>query len=83
MIGTVIGVRSDAVRVHRDQARESLENIADPAELNELVALLVGPMEVQKDGAVRPKESPEPALADPGQTQVVAGGGFEPPTSGL
>jgi hypothetical protein len=58
------------------QARASLASIVSPAELNRFV----GAIEVQGDGTFTNK-NPGRVLSHP--TGEVAGGGFEPPTSGL
>jgi chromosome segregation ATPase len=69
-----------AVRQAMDEARASLARVQIPAELNRFVARFVGPIEVRGDGVIQQK-SPGQMLSHP--TGAVAGGGFEPPTSGL
>ena len=75
-----------AVRRALAEARESLAAVAAPAELHRFVEDFVGPMIVQPDGTIAPR-FPETQTASAGAEAVaignVAGGGFEPPTSGL
>ncbi len=61
------------------EARVSLGRISTPAEFNRWVSRFVGPFVVGNDGDIKQKALVE--LSHP--TKAVAGGGFEPPTSGL
>ena len=65
-----------------DDARRRLTDVATPEQYNRMVDDLIGPMEIPPDGAVTQKQLP-PASAEGGCKSVIAGGGFEPPTSGL
>jgi replicative superfamily II helicase len=71
-----------AIRHAFDEARESLASVATPEQFNRFVDEFVGPMEVQADGAVTQKKTPSADSEGVLQSNV-AGGGFEPPTSGL
>ena len=71
-----------AVRDAFDQARESLASAATPEQFNRLVDEFVGPMVIQPDGSIAPKEIA--LVEDQSHLQsCIAEGGFEPPTSGL
>jgi site-specific DNA recombinase len=86
------GLRDDAnqntevlaamVRKVFDEARENLAAAVTPEAFNRFVERFVGPLEIQADGTVKQKKTP-PALAGGGLIRPIAGGGFEPPTSGL
>lgn len=63
------------------EAKARFADLATPAELNRFVEEVVGPMVVLPDGRVAQKKA-----ADKDETLSaanIAGGGFEPPTSGL
>ncbi len=75
------------VRQALSEVRANIAGMATPALLNRFVEEVVGPMLVRKDGTVVQKESVSENKAAP-TTKVmgaasIAGGGFEPPTSGL
>ena len=73
-----------------EDLRDGLQRVATPEELNRFFEQFVGPMVAGTDGSVAQKKPPA-ALATGGVLiprkshlqGVVAGGGFEPPTSGL
>jgi len=69
-----------AVRQALDEARALLSSVSSPAEFNRFVARFVGPIVVGGDGSIQQK-TPVGMLSHP--TGDIAGGGFEPPTSGL
>jgi site-specific DNA recombinase len=71
---------ADAVRMALEEAKRCLASVSSPAEFNRFVARFVGPFVVAGDGSVKAK-SPVGAVTHP--TGDIAGGGFEPPTSGL
>ncbi len=70
-------------------ARENLAAAATPQEFNRFVEQFVGPMTVGGDGTVQQKTPAAEAtgvVPDPSRVApigCIAGGGFEPPTSGL
>ena len=71
------------VRTKLLEAKERWEAVASPAQLNQVIGELVGPSIVTSDGkllAVGATKNPAHANDVHG---VIAGGGFEPPTSGL
>jgi site-specific DNA recombinase len=70
------------VRKVFDEARESLAAAATPEQYNRLVERFLGPMQIQADGTPARKQTPQ-ANASGVLQEVIAGGGFEPPTSGL
>jgi DNA invertase Pin-like site-specific DNA recombinase len=76
---------SAAVRQAFGEARDSLTNVASPAQLHRFIEDFVGPMLVKPDGSIIPKlETTQPSVDSEGcVTGNIAGGGFEPPTSGL
>ena len=53
-----------------------------PEQFNRFVEEFVGPMMIEADGAIRQKQLPS-AEAEGNLKSNIAGGGFEPPTSGL
>ena len=71
-----------AIRECFDDARQRLAEIATPEELNRLVEQFVGPIVVKADGSIYPKQMPPVDTRGIVQGSI-AGGGFEPPTSGL
>ncbi len=72
-----------AVREAFEVARESLAAAATPEQFNRLVDDFIGPLEIQADGGLVPQKQTPPASAEGNLLEYVAGGGFEPPTSGL
>lgn len=72
---------ASAIRQAMDEAKQSLASITSPAEFNRFVARFVGVFEVRSDGSFGARKSPGRMLSHP--TGDIAGGGFEPPTSGL
>ena len=73
---------AQAVREAFAEARESLAMATAPDQFNRFVERFVGPMTVKAGGDVVKREPPA-ADAAGGLTGCIAGGGFEPPTSGL
>ena len=71
---------ASAIQQGMREAKASLASITSPAEFNRLAARFVGPIEVRSDGGFQQKSLCQ-VLSHP--TEAVAGGGFEPPTSGL
>ena len=72
------------VRAVFSRARKSLADIATPAEFNRFVEQFVGPVTVDGAGVVTQKQLPPASAEGSGhQIRCIAGGGFEPPTSGL
>src|SRR5262249_48197197 len=73
------------IREKCEQAKACWESIATPAQLNQLIGEFVGPSMVTVDGRLLPVAKKEEAtgLAVASVPGVIAGGGFEPPTSGL
>ena len=71
-----------AVREAFEVARENLAAAATPEQFNRLVEDFVGPFSILPDGSVYKKQTP-PTEAEGGLLEYIAGGGFEPPTSGL
>ena len=69
------------IRQALEEARASLASITTPAEFNRFVARFVGPVSVGADGVIQRIKNPGRMLSHP--TGDIAGGGFEPPTSGL
>jgi hypothetical protein len=63
-----------------EEEKRCLASISTPAEFNRFVERFVGPFVLIGDGSVQ-KEAPVGAVSHP--TGGIAGGGFEPPTSGL
>jgi DNA invertase Pin-like site-specific DNA recombinase len=74
-----------AVRQAFGDARDRLTNVASPAQLHRFIEDFVGPMVVKPDGSIVPKlETTQPSEESEGCViGNIAGGGFEPPTSGL
>ena len=73
-----------AVRRAFEAARRDFTTLAAPAELNRFVGQFIGPMVLHADGIIRPRETTTPVDESTGvATGNIAGGGFEPPTSGL
>jgi site-specific DNA recombinase len=74
---------ADLVREKLGAAKARWEAVASPAQLNQLIGEFVGPSIVTADGRLLEAG----AIKDPGHANdvpgVIAGGGFEPPTSGL
>jgi hypothetical protein len=71
------------VRAKLLEAKERWEAVASPAQLNEMIGKLVGPSIVTSDGRLLAvDQTKNPAHVDDVHG-VIAGGGFEPPTSGL
>lgn len=62
------------------EAKENFAGLMTPAQVNRFVAEVVGPMTVLPDGRVVQKET---ATTEEVVAAGIAGGGFEPPTSGL
>ena len=85
------------VRTAYRQVRERFAETVMPSQLNRFVEDYIGPMELTSAGTVVPKKLPRPlggassthettTASDESEAVVnisVAGGGFEPPTSGL
>ena len=69
-----------AINQAMNEAKASLAGIVSPATFNRFVARFVGNIEILADGDFQQK-SPDQMLPHP--TGAIAGGGFEPPTSGL
>lgn len=61
------------------EAKANFAGLMSPAQMNRFVAEVVGPMVVHPDGQVVQKETAPESLVAAG----IAGGGLEPPTSGL
>ena len=71
-----------AVRAAFEDARQQLAEASTPEKVNRLIDNLVGPMVLLPDGGLAEKQTP-PAGAEGALHEYIAGGGFEPPTSGL
>ena len=74
------------VRKAIEKARFNFAGMNDPQVLNRFVEDFIGPITVTVDGLLIPSRSPTqtaPANAEAVVPANVAGGGFEPPTSGL
>ncbi len=65
------------------EAKKRWEAVASPAQLNQLSGELVGPSLVSSDGRLLSVEKEKPAHVNDDVHGAIAGGGFEPPTSGL
>ena len=68
------------------RACESFSQIVSPGQLNRFVEDYVGTMNLRSDGVVVPRSAETTTASDESEAVVhiaVAGGGFEPPTSGL
>jgi hypothetical protein len=77
------GVLVATVRRKMLEAKERWEAIASPAQLNQLIGEYVGSSLVTSDGRlIEANLTEKPAHGDTVHG-VIAGGGFEPPTSGL
>ncbi len=77
---------ASAVRQALAEAEESLETVATPTEMRDFIEQYVGPMELTETGEVvrrNPETETAPAEAEAVVKRSIAGGGFEPPTSGL
>ena len=70
------------IRKAIDDARDMLTSAATPELFNRWVDEHFGPLEIGPDGAIHQKQMP-PADAEGTAIGYIAGGGFEPPTSGL
>jgi len=70
-----------AVRSAFEEAKARFGELASSAEFNRFVGEVVGPMLVLSDGRVTQKATAP--TADAMGAVGIAGGGFEPPTSGL
>ena len=73
---------AEAVRRVFERARVGLAQASTPEAFNKFVEQFVGPMQALPDGTFTEKQMP-PACAEGIVQRQVAGGGFEPPTSGL
>ncbi len=73
------------IRETFEMARENLAAAATPAEFNRFVEQFVGAMTVTPDGTVTQKKTPvaDATGVNSNLIRSIAGGGFEPPTSGL
>ena len=71
----------EACREAFREARQSFAEAATDSDFNRLVEAAVGPMVLLADGTIAQKQTT--ALSDGRLAGSVAGGGFEPPTSGL
>jgi DNA invertase Pin-like site-specific DNA recombinase len=77
------GRLAEVVRAKLLDAKKRWEAVASPAQLNQLIGEFVGPSVVTSDGRLlETGATKNPAHANDVHG-VVAGGGFEPPTSGL
>jgi site-specific DNA recombinase len=65
-----------------NDARESLDKAVTPEQMNRAIDEVFGPLEIHADGTVIQRQMP-PAEAGGIMHGNIAGGGFEPPTSGL
>ena len=75
-----------AVRQAVFEVKDSLIEAVTPAKLNRFVEDWIGPIQVKADGTLHPLSLEMPTASDDSEAVVtgnVAGGGFEPPTSGL
>ena len=67
-------------------ARESLAQFVSGPVMNRFVEKFIGPMSLTSDGRIEPRSAETTtasAVAEAVVNGSVAGGGFEPPTSGL
>jgi hypothetical protein len=73
------------IRAKMIEARYSWEAVANPAQLNRLIQEFFGPSLVTVEGVLLPVPQMTPPTdgAVGGVRGFIAGGGFEPPTSGL
>jgi DNA invertase Pin-like site-specific DNA recombinase len=79
---------AEAVREVFEQAKQNLAAIDSPATYNRFVDTFIGAMEADEHGAISQKKTPVTEATGVNQypvspTRCIAGGGFEPPTSGL
>jgi site-specific DNA recombinase len=75
-----------AVRQAIVEVKDLLTDAITPAKLNRFVEDWIGPIRVDADGTLHPLTLETPTASDESEAVVtgnVAGGGFEPPTSGL
>jgi site-specific DNA recombinase len=75
-----------AIRLAYRQACQDFAGITDEAHLNRFVEKYIGPMDVRADGIAIPRRLERTTASDESEAVVnsnIAGGGFEPPTSGL
>jgi hypothetical protein len=75
-----------AVRQSISEVKESLTEAVTPAKLNRFVEDWIGPIRVDIDGTLHPLSLETTMASDDSEAVVtsnIAGGGFEPPTSGL
>ena len=74
------------VRKSLEKARNNFANMTDPQVLNRFIEDFIGPITVSADGSLTSTPTPTksaPADAEAEVPAYIAGGGFEPPTSGL
>ena len=71
-----------AIRKAFGDARQALTSAKTAEQFNRFVEEVFGPLEIQADGSLRQKQLP-PVEAEGNRKSNIAGGGFEPPTSGL
>jgi len=79
------GRLADRMRRKMVEARDRWEAVCNPAQLNRLIEEFVGPSIVSMGGGLLavPETTPPSGGPEGGVRGFIAGGGFEPPTSGL